>query len=137
MELANFSAMFQSNWGLGCFVTLVVIAIALSVIAVILTCFNWIVVYWILTEDNIYQGRKFLQDIYKHSGIVWIISFIGLLILILLGVMPIVRDESQLDIYYYAWVRNLLNEFKKRRIVWESFTYYLRRGHQRRAPQVH
>ena len=67
VELANYSAMFQSIWGLGCFVALVVKAIALSVIAVILTCFNWIVVYWILTEDNIYQGRKFLQDIYKRS----------------------------------------------------------------------
>jgi len=99
----TFSTNELSNWGLGCFVALVVIAIALSVIAVILTCFNWIVVYWILTEDNIYQGRKFLQDIYKHSGIVCIISFIGLLMLVLLGVIPIVLDESQLDIYYYAW----------------------------------
>ena len=116
VELANYSAMFQSNWGLGCFVALVVIAIALSVIAVILTCFNWIVVYWILTEDNIYQGRKFLQDIYKHSGIVCIISFIGLLMLVLLGVIPIVLDESQLDIYYYAWVCKHLNEFKKREL---------------------
>ena len=83
-------------------------AIALSVIAAFLTCFNWIVVYWILTEDNIYQGRKFLQDIYKHSGIVCIISFIGLSMLVLLGVLPSVLDESQLDIYYYAWVCKLL-----------------------------
>ena len=103
-----FSAMFQSIWGLGCFVALVVIAIALSVIAAILTCFNWIAVYWILTEDNIYQGRKYLQDIYKHSGIVCIISFIGLSMLVLLGVLPSVLDESQLDIYYYAWVCKLL-----------------------------
>ena len=103
-NLLSFSAVFQSTWAL---VVLGAITIALSAISVILSVWNWVVVYLITIQEcqdisrifHKYRGKKFITIFY--------ISLIGLAImclLFLLYVKSMRQDKSYVDTYYFGWV---------------------------------
>jgi len=88
------------------------VSISLSVIAVILTCCNWLVVYWVFTQkckDIICNRRIFQNDVVVKIATAYLISFFGLLLMVLVALvlaLPIcqIRQNERLwDTVYFGW----------------------------------
>ena len=93
---ADFPLFFQPNsfW---------VLAFFLFAPSAILTCYNWIVIYWALTEDNIYCRRIFHKDSLGRLAIIHISSYIGQLIMLTIFLaIPDVANK-----YFVGWVRTM------------------------------
>ena len=110
-SLKSFSTFTQPTWSLA---VLGAISISLSAIAVILTCCNWLVVYWVFTQkckDIICNRRIFQNDVVVKIATAYLISFFGLLLMVLVALvlaLPIcqIRQNERLwDTVYFGWVR--------------------------------
>ena len=106
-----FSVFWQPTWSLA---VLGAVSISLSVIAVILTCCNWLVVHWVFTQkckDIICNRRIFQNDVVVKIATAYLISFFGLLLMVLvalvlaLPICQIRQDERLWDTVYFGWVR--------------------------------
>jgi len=81
------------------------VVVFLLVISVILTFYTWVVLFWALTEDNINNRRIFHKDATQMILKTVIISFVGLMILILsiLSILFVDVDEEQRNQFFIGW----------------------------------
>ena len=79
-----------------------ILAIILVVISVILTLYNWIVLYW-ATKNDIRNHRIFHRDVGITLWIIWIISCIGFFA-IPFSIPFWFGDNGHLDQTFIAWV---------------------------------
>ena len=82
------------------------VVVFLLVISVIITFYSWVVLFWALTEDNINNRRIFHKDATQMILKTVIISFVGLMILILsiLSILFVNVDEEQRNQFFIGWV---------------------------------
>ena len=90
-------------------VFLLAITIVLSIISVILTFCNWVIVYLIAIQDckEIRTTWKKYGKGNKNTFIIFCISMIGLgimCLLFLIYITSIRQDKSYVDTYYFGWV---------------------------------
>ena len=95
-----------------------ILASCVTAVSAILTCSNWIVLYWALTKNKIYCPRIFQKDgkYYKSIGTrllnIWISSFIGLIILCLLIPFHMLLDKTQVGTFYFGLVSTITTNTK-------------------------
>ena len=86
-----------------------VLAIALSVISVIIVSYCWIALYWAsFSIDHIRRRRIFHKDVGIILCITWIFGFVGFIIICHTKLsMPLIHWYGQMDEVFIGWVRTI------------------------------
>ena len=87
---------------------ILVLAIALSVISVILISYSWIVLYWAsFSMENIRRRRIFHKDVGIILWITWLFGFVGFIIINHTYLSMPFEKRSQMDEIFIGWVRTI------------------------------